>query len=78
MKNCTLQCHNVNHLVYTVSSHDEHDITIDDLLKVVEDKIRRGDNDDIAHHDDATERDITILVHDGCNNIRATCVTIES
>ena len=69
--------HDVHYLVYTVGCHDEHDISIDDLFEVVEHKIGRRDDDDIAHHDDAAKRYVAVLVHDSRDDICPPCGSVE-
>ena len=63
--------HGVDNLVDTERGDHQHHIAIDDLLPVVKNKIRRGDDDNIAEHDDTPQRDVTILVDNGSHDVRA-------
>ena len=62
--------HGVDNLIDTKRGDHQHHIAIDDLLPVVKDKIRRGDDDNIAEHDDTAQGDIAVLIDDGRHDIR--------
>lgn len=47
-------------------------ITIEDLLDIMNYQITGSDDDDIADHNHSTERNVTVLVDNGCNDIRTT------
>ena len=68
--------HRVDDLVYTEGRHVEHHVAIDDALEVLQHKIAARDDDDIAEQDDASQRDVTILVHDGGNDVGAARRTV--
>ena len=47
--------HDVDDLVDTIGSDEEDDISVDDLLEVMQDKVRGGDDEDVAEHDDSPQ-----------------------
>ena len=44
--------HDVDNLVDTVGRDEEDDVSVDDLLEVVENEVGRRDDEDVAEHDD--------------------------
>ena len=66
----------VHHIVEREGRDEQRGITKHKSLHVVEDKPARGNDDDIAHHNHIAQRHIAVLVHDGCDDIRATRRTV--
>ena len=61
----------VDHLVDTESRNIEHHIAVDHLLPIAQHQVARGDDEDIAYHNDTPKRDVAILIDDGSNDIGA-------
>ena len=63
--------HRVDHLVDAEGRDVEHDVAIEHLLEVAQHEVAARDDDDVADHDDASERHVAILVDDGGQDVGA-------
>lgn len=59
----------VDHLVDTESLDIEYYISIEYFLPVVDYKVAGGNDENITYHDDSAQRDVAILIDDGCYDI---------
>ena len=66
----------VHYIVDDDTHHEQYAESEQYAFPVVEDKITRGDNDDITIHHQSAQRYILVFVDNPCKNIRTSCTTV--
>ena len=60
----------VYNLIQYKARYEQYYITVYHTFPVMQDKITGRDNDNIAHQDNTSQRNITIFIDNGSNDIR--------
>lgn len=73
------RAHTVDDVIDRPRHHAERDIAVDDLFPGFEDEVAGGDHTEVAHQNDASQRDVAILIDDGGDHVRSSrrCVVLQ-
>ena len=61
--------HGIHHLVKTEGRDVKHYVSVNHALPIFQYDVTRRDDENVANHDDTTERHIAILIDDGGDNV---------
>lgn len=67
----------VHHLVDAESGDAEHHIAINHFFQIMKHEVGRGYDEDVAKQNHTAQGDVAVFVHDGRDNIGASCASVE-